>query len=94
MGMSYSDLSLFGILRKVNKMGPYSMFKHLARKFNETTSLSDVNIFIKKWGHSNGRTNQLVIDCKQSQKDVLFLFNQSPQDNCASTILPHVKLLA
>ncbi|KAJ3260780.1 glutamine-dependent NAD(+) synthetase [Boothiomyces macroporosus] len=29
MGMTYSELSTFGLLRKINKLGPYSMFKRL-----------------------------------------------------------------
>ncbi|KAL8741210.1 MAG: hypothetical protein Q9190_006157 [Brigantiaea leucoxantha] len=33
MGMTYDELSTFGILRKVEKLGPYSMFEKLAREW-------------------------------------------------------------
>lgn len=35
MGMTYSELSIFGRLRKVARMGPVSMFKALASQWSD-----------------------------------------------------------
>ena len=38
MGMSYSDLSVYGTLRKVWKQGPYGMFKTLLNDWSDKFS--------------------------------------------------------
>jgi NAD+ synthase (glutamine-hydrolysing) len=43
MGMSYSELSVFGRLRKQFKMGPFSMFKRLLNDW--TPDLSPKEVF-------------------------------------------------
>jgi NAD+ synthase (glutamine-hydrolysing) len=42
MGMTYDELSRFGILRKMNKLGPYSMFLHLLNEWKDKMGPSDV----------------------------------------------------
>lgn len=40
MGMTYAELSEFGRLRKVNRLGPYSMFVNLHPKWQSERGLS------------------------------------------------------
>lgn len=35
MGMTYDELTTFGRLRKVNKLGPYGMFQRLVHEWGE-----------------------------------------------------------
>ena len=44
MGMSYSELSIFGTLRKVQKLGPFSMFKRLLNDWSPLLSPSEVSL--------------------------------------------------
>lgn len=44
MGMSYSELSIFGTLRKVQKLGPFSVFKRLLNDWTPLLSPSEVNL--------------------------------------------------
>ena len=40
MGMTYEELSRFGILRKINKLGPYGMFLRLLEEWGQERQLS------------------------------------------------------
>ena len=42
MGMTYAELSQFGILRKVHKLGPYSMWEHLRHQWGAEMSAKQV----------------------------------------------------
>jgi NAD+ synthase (glutamine-hydrolysing) len=42
MGMTYDELSQFGILRKINKLGPYSMFLNLLNQWKDKMSPADI----------------------------------------------------
>jgi NAD+ synthase (glutamine-hydrolysing) len=42
MGMTYSELSIFGTLRKVTKLGPFSMFKRLLNDWTPNLSPFEV----------------------------------------------------
>ncbi len=52
MGLSYSDLELFGRLRKINKLGPVSTFdKVLGMQIYETEVLAEkIKRFYKFYG--------------------------------------------
>ncbi|KAL6468909.1 hypothetical protein MHYP_G00224330 [Metynnis hypsauchen] len=47
MGMTYSELSVIGRLRKISKCGPYSMFCKLIQSWRETCSPSQVAAKVK-----------------------------------------------
>ncbi|XP_030622298.1 glutamine-dependent NAD(+) synthetase [Chanos chanos] len=47
MGMTYSELSVIGRLRKISKCGPYSMFCKLIHMWRETCSPSQVAMKVK-----------------------------------------------
>ncbi|XP_036442651.1 glutamine-dependent NAD(+) synthetase isoform X1 [Colossoma macropomum] len=47
MGMTYSELSVIGRLRKISKCGPYSMFCKLIHSWRETCSPSQVAAKVK-----------------------------------------------
>uniref|UniRef100_A0A8C9VDG2 Glutamine-dependent NAD(+) synthetase n=1 Tax=Scleropages formosus TaxID=113540 RepID=A0A8C9VDG2_SCLFO len=47
MGMTYTELSLIGRLRKISKCGPYSMFCKLIHMWRETCSPSQVAVKVK-----------------------------------------------
>ena len=40
MGMSYAELDQYGKLRKIDRMGPVSMFEHLLYEWQETRGLT------------------------------------------------------
>ena len=42
MGMTYAELSQFGILRKVHKLGPYSMWEHLRHQWGSEMSARQI----------------------------------------------------
>ncbi|KAH9261958.1 NAD+ synthetase [Batrachochytrium salamandrivorans] len=48
MGMSYKDLSVFGTLRKIFKMGPVSMFQRLLHDWGATLSPSEIAARVKR----------------------------------------------
>ncbi|EGR27476.1 hypothetical protein IMG5_195230 [Ichthyophthirius multifiliis] len=48
MGMSYNDLSVYGRLRKIEKLGPVSMFKKLAQMWKDL-NVRDVGEKVKKF---------------------------------------------
>ncbi len=43
MGMSYSELSVFGRLRKQEKCGPYSMFTKLLQEWGDKATPEEVS---------------------------------------------------
>lgn len=50
VGMSYNELSVYGRLRKVNKLGPYGMFTYLLHEWGHL--LSPREIYEKvRWFH-------------------------------------------
>ncbi|KAF2428737.1 putative glutamine dependent NAD synthetase [Tothia fuscella] len=51
MGMSYSQLSIMGRLRKVSKLGPYGMFEHLVREWKDTMTAREVADLVKRFYH-------------------------------------------
>ncbi|KAG9334529.1 hypothetical protein JZ751_007528 [Albula glossodonta] len=49
MGMTYSELSVIGRLRKISKCGPYSMFCKLIHMWRDNLSLSEVANKVKRF---------------------------------------------
>ncbi|KAI9295618.1 glutamine-dependent NAD(+) synthetase with GAT domain-containing protein [Neoconidiobolus thromboides FSU 785] len=49
MGMTYSELSIFGQLRKIDKLGPYSMFLKLISEWGDQSSLSEIAVKVKRF---------------------------------------------
>jgi len=47
MGMTYDDLSTFGICRKILKLGPYGMFQKLVHEWKGTLKPVDVATKVK-----------------------------------------------
>ncbi|EGF75828.1 hypothetical protein BATDEDRAFT_31001 [Batrachochytrium dendrobatidis JAM81] len=48
MGMSYKDLSVFGTLRKISKMGPVSMFQRLLHDWGSMFSPTEIAAKVKR----------------------------------------------
>ncbi|KAI8909733.1 hypothetical protein EDD86DRAFT_206169 [Gorgonomyces haynaldii] len=80
MGMTYQELSVFGTLRKVAKLGPFMMFQRLLNDWKDV-----LNPF---------QVSDLTLDCKQSQAVLLLLQHQQTQNHCPATIVSHVAILA
>ncbi|KAJ5038295.1 uncharacterized protein L3040_007161 [Drepanopeziza brunnea f. sp. 'multigermtubi'] len=63
MGITYDELSVFGRLRKINKLGPYGMFEKLLHLW--TDKLSPQQIYEKvrffSWNYSINRHKQTTI---------------------------------
>jgi hypothetical protein len=51
MGMSYAQLTTFGRLRKVNKLGPFGMFQRLVHEWQESLSPKEVADLVKRFHH-------------------------------------------
>lgn len=49
MGLTYEELSVFGRLRKVYKLGPWSMFTRLSHEWAHNMALGDVAVKIKRF---------------------------------------------
>ncbi|KAJ3269634.1 glutamine-dependent NAD(+) synthetase [Terramyces sp. JEL0728] len=49
MGMTYSELSTFGLLRKINKLGPYSMFKRLLNDWGAILNPVEIAAKVKRF---------------------------------------------
>lgn len=49
MGLTYEELSVFGRLRKVNQLGPYSMFMTLKNEWTEHMTLSEIATKVKRF---------------------------------------------
>lgn len=47
MGMTYAELSVYGRLRKQEKMGPYSMFVKLTTEWGSRLSPTEVRLCIR-----------------------------------------------
>lgn len=73
MGMSYDDLSIYGRLRKVEKLGPYSMFIKLVDEWGEIMSPAEVR-FIHLCRHLTRLTP--VLDCGKGKNVLLRIRSQ------------------
>lgn len=51
MGMTYDELSVFGRLRKEQKLGPYGMFQRLLHDWKDTMEPRDVAVKVKRFHH-------------------------------------------
>lgn len=51
MGMTYDELSRYGILRKIKKLGPFSMFLHLLHEWKDKMRPEDVARKVKDFHH-------------------------------------------
>ena len=51
MGMTYEELSTFGIARKVLKLGPYGMFSHLTTQWRDKYPLEEIATKVKRFFH-------------------------------------------
>lgn len=51
MGMTYDELSTFGICRKIRKLGPFGMFEHLAREWKGRLKPADTATKVKRFFH-------------------------------------------
>jgi len=49
--MTYEELSIFGRLRKIHLMGPYSMFTHLTRQWYGRVSAETTATKVKRFFH-------------------------------------------
>lgn len=49
MGLTYEELGVFGRLRKVNRLGPYSMFMQLKNEWSEKMSIVDIATKVKRF---------------------------------------------
>lgn len=49
MGMSYEDLGIFGILRKVHRCGPVTMFQKLIEKWGKQLDPSEIAVKVKRF---------------------------------------------
>jgi len=49
MGMSYEDLGIFGILRKVYRCGPVTMFQKLIEKWGKQLDPSEIAVKVKRF---------------------------------------------
>lgn len=49
MGLSYHELGVFGKLRKVNKLGPYSMFLKLRHEWSDMMPMADIATKVKRF---------------------------------------------
>jgi hypothetical protein len=47
MGMTYDELSVFGRLRKVERLGPMSMWEKLARIWKDERDLNPTEVYAK-----------------------------------------------
>lgn len=45
MGMTYDELSVFGRLRKVERLGPMSMWEKLARIWKDERDLNPIEVY-------------------------------------------------
>ncbi|KAF2455564.1 hypothetical protein BDY21DRAFT_289192 [Lineolata rhizophorae] len=51
MGMTYDELSIFGRLRKVNKLGPFGMFEHLLHAWKDRCTPREVYEKVRRFYH-------------------------------------------
>ncbi|KAF2130566.1 glutamine-dependent NAD(+) synthetase with GAT domain-containing protein [Dothidotthia symphoricarpi CBS 119687] len=51
MGMTYAELSVFGRLRKEEKLGPYGMWSRLCHVWKDSLSPRDVAVKVKRFHH-------------------------------------------
>lgn len=96
MGMTYTELSTFGTLRKTSKCGPYSMFCKLVNKWGDQSKPVEVS-----WNLTLGNTTNfaccgffLQFLCRQDSLG-LFSFLQLQIDYCIYLIIrKHLNLIS
>ncbi|KAL9100957.1 MAG: hypothetical protein Q9187_009298 [Circinaria calcarea] len=77
MGMTYAELSEFGTLRKVHKLGPYGMWEHLVRKWGPQLSPRQVYEKVRFFYHCfNVNRHKMT-----TMTPALHMEQYSPDDN-------------
>jgi len=63
MGITYTELSVFGRLRKINKLGPWGMWEELVRVWGDTLSPQQIYEKVRffHWNYAINRHKQTAI---------------------------------
>lgn len=87
MGMSYTELSYFGRLRKLDRCGPVTMFKKLCAIWRDLEP-QQVAEKVSARGGCNHIPHGLIAQFMTGQEILLLLRRESSQDDHAHTLLP------